>query len=118
MDTTEMTDRLKGEVAARMAALTPYLTTDQAMTTEEATRLLGVVLDGIDVAMATDDLEPGPWPVGAPVRMASGYDAHLAPGHVVRAVETDGEVHTVLVKWPNVPGGAMTHSPRELERVQ
>lgn len=116
MDTTEMTDRLKAEVAARLVAFTDYLTTPLHLTTEAATALMGTVLDGIDVAMQPDDLDPSPWPAGAPVRLTRG-DASLAPGSIVRAVESDGEVHTVWVRWPGHPGD-VAYSPRELERVR
>lgn len=59
------------------------------------------------------DTDPRPFRVGKPVRLRELPNLR---GKVVRRVETEGELHTVVVGWDTQPG-EHPYSPRELEEI-
>lgn len=100
-------------------------TGDELLPSEAATgpireRMAAQLLPGMPVelvAKAYEDwlnADPVPFAVGKPVTRRNSTSRR---GKVIRRVETDGELHTVVVKWDSQIG-EYHYSPRELEELR
>jgi hypothetical protein len=94
--------------------------TGQIGATIAAQLLPGMTAD--DVADAYDqwssrDLDPTPFAKGARVKQGSDGEA-LGAGTVLDRRETEGELHSVLVRWPETPESPEWRHPRELVEVR
>ena len=97
----EVVDRIKREAAKTIADALG----------DEGLPLAAKVLERIDVAIA-DPIDPREFVPGRKVTVK----ATTIPAQVVRVVEHQGEVHTVVVRFDDM-GGEHPFSPRELEAV-
>lgn len=70
------------------------------------------VLEAIDLAVA-DPTTPEVFPVG---RIVTGKHTS-GRGVVIRRLQHQGELHTVIIKWEDAPGEVAV-SPRELIEVE
>jgi len=65
------------------------------------------------IESAADDMDPDPWAIGKSVEHAV-FRGVYGLGVVIDRTETDGELHTVKVRWPDLSGAVEAYSPREL----
>jgi hypothetical protein len=120
-------DRAAAEASTRRVIMFDAETGEMIMPSEAATgeiwqSIAAQCLPGIPVELVAKaygdwleaDTDPRPLGVGKRVKLR---EMPSLRGAVIRRVESEGELHTVVIAWDAQPG-EFPYSPRELEEIQ